>query len=75
MVGQPGDGFPTLYFRPHFLLALDQWESKYLTVESSVFLLVADEQMTDELLHIDFERGKGDGYPDAHLQILAESDL
>lgn len=74
-VGASDAGFPSLYFRPYYQLSLDPKESRYLTVDTSVFLLATDEQMTNELLHIDFERDKGDGYPDAHLQINAESEI
>jgi hypothetical protein len=48
-------------------------EGEYLAVGSSFIGLFADELMKQTLLHFDYERDKGDGYPEAHLQIAAES--
>lgn len=46
--------------------------AKFLEVESSTFVLTSVDGA--ELLHFDYERGKGDGYPEAHLQVVGESD-
>jgi hypothetical protein len=46
---------------------------QYLTVESSAVALATDADCENELLHYDYERDKGDGYPEAHLQISASS--
>src|SRR5688572_25689981 len=48
-------------------------ESNYLTVGSSFMGLFADERIDKPLLHFDYERGKADGYPEAHLQVDAGS--
>jgi hypothetical protein len=48
-------------------------EGDYLAVGSSFMGLFADELMEQTLLHFDYERDKGDGYPEAHLQVAAES--
>lgn len=46
----------------------------YLTVVSSFMGLFRDSDGERELLHIDYERDKQDGYPDAHIQVEAGSD-
>ena len=48
-------------------------EGQYLAVGSSLMGLFVDEAMEETLLHFDYERDKGDGYPEAHLQVAAES--
>ena len=48
-------------------------EGRYLTVASSVLGLFLDETANETLLHFDYERDKGDGYPEAHLQVCATS--
>jgi hypothetical protein len=48
-------------------------EGQYLAVGSSFAGLFIDELMEQTLLHFDYERDKGDGYPEAHLQVAAES--
>jgi hypothetical protein len=48
-------------------------EGDYLTVGSSFAGLFGDERMVTPLLHFDYERGKADGYPEAHLQVDAAS--
>jgi hypothetical protein len=48
-------------------------EGQYLAVASSFMGLFVDESMSEPLLHFYYERDKGDGYPEAHLQVVAES--
>jgi hypothetical protein len=48
-------------------------EGQYLAIGSSFMGLFVDESMNEPLLHFDYERDKGDGYPEAHLQVVAES--
>ena|SRR5215475_5189748 len=40
---------------------------------TSVCALYADAEGSDELFHYDYERDKRNGYPEAHLQVHAES--
>lgn len=47
---------------------------QYLMVESSFMGLSMDRHLDKILLHYDYEREKADGYPEAHLQIVAESE-
>jgi hypothetical protein len=65
-------GAPTAHLVVSYRLTPDA-EDRYLAVASSTFALSLDSAMSDELFHIDFERGKTDGYPEAHLQIAATS--
>lgn len=46
----------------------------FLMVETSFVGLFLDGQMHEELLHFDYERDKADGYPEAHVQVIADSD-
>lgn len=48
-------------------------ERNYLMVQNSVVALALDQEMTRELLHVDYERKKADDYPEAHLQVAATS--
>jgi hypothetical protein len=48
-------------------------QDKYLMVRQSVMLLSVSPNLTDVLLHYDYERDKPDDYPDAHLQVCATS--
>lgn len=63
----------------HYSLSGDE-EGKYIQVNSSVIAIhldtTADDQQPTyaELLHIDYERDKPDGYPEAHIQVHARSD-
>jgi hypothetical protein len=67
LLAKPGvDCFLTVTGR----LYLD--DDRYLTVERSSWQLSTGPNGEEELLHFDYERGK-DGYPDAHLQIIATS--
>jgi len=45
-------------------------EGQYLAVGSSFMGLFVDELMEETLLHFDYERDKGDGYPEAHSKSL-----
>lgn len=45
----------------------------HLSVVSSFIGLFGDKECSKELFHIDYEREKADGYPEAHLQIEANS--
>jgi hypothetical protein len=56
-----------------FRLAADS-DRRYLMVESSFMGLFVDANLTQPVLHYDYERNKGDGYPEAHLQVCAETD-
>lgn len=49
-------------------------EGRYLQVWNSVFALfnAAAAGSASELFHVDYERDKQDGYPEAHLQLRAE---
>lgn len=61
-----------------FFMHLEADDSnQYMMVKQSMTLLALDADLSNELLHYDFERGKaqqGKGYPEAHLQICASSD-
>lgn len=46
---------------------------QYPMIRSSVMYLSADSAGEQVLLHYDYERDKGDDYPEAHLQICATS--
>jgi hypothetical protein len=62
-------GGPRLSLAVQFQLSLDD-ERMYLAVGRSVFQLLDDVGL--ELLHYDYERDK-DGYPEAHVQVDAQS--
>lgn len=49
-------------------------EGEHLQVNTSVIALTADQGGKSELLHFDYERGKRDDYPEAHLQVVASSN-
>lgn len=49
-------------------------EGDHLMVVSSVTALYRDAALEHELLHYDYERDKGDGYPEAHVQVCAGSE-
>jgi hypothetical protein len=46
----------------------------FLMVHTSMVGLFRDQQLDRCLFHYDYERNKPDGYPEAHLQVNAESD-
>jgi hypothetical protein len=62
----------TLFIGLSYHLAPDEW-GKHLMVTTSFMGLFTDSDMTQALLHYDYERHKRDGYPEAHLQVCAES--
>lgn len=64
---KPATGFLGFSMR----LAADD-DRRYLMVESSVMGLFTDLDLRNALFHYDYERDKGDGYPEAHLQVVAE---
>lgn len=68
--------YPKLYLGLSMRLAPDR-QRQHLMVNSSVMILSAGRDVSDDaniLLHSDYERDKGDGYPEAHLQVHASSD-
>ncbi len=65
-------GKPSCYLGLSFRL-LPDGQQQYLMVQSSVIALYADQEEVEELLHYDYERDKPHGYPEAHLQVAAES--
>lgn len=65
---------PKLFLGVSYHLAPDA-EGHYLMVTTSMLGLFADAELDHALLHYDYERDKGDGYPEAHLQVCAESGL
>jgi hypothetical protein len=64
---------PTGYLSLSFRLTADV-DRRYLMVESSFMGLFVDAQLEEPVLHYDYERDKGDGYPEAHLQVCASSE-
>lgn len=67
-----GPRAPTGYIAMAFRLAADR-DRRYLMVMSSFMGLFVDRELERPLLHYDYERDKGDGYPEAHLQVCADS--
>ncbi|WZH38210.1 MAG: hypothetical protein PIR02_05965 [Microbacterium enclense] len=63
---------PLVYMVVSYRLRADE-ERNYLMVQNSVVALAVDQEMTRELLHVDYERDKADDYPEAHLQVAATS--
>jgi len=63
---------PACFMGLSYTMTLDP-EGQYLTTATSVCALYADAEGNDELFHYDYERNKRDGYPEAHLQVHAES--
>ncbi|MEV0550310.1 hypothetical protein AB0H98_26155 [Nocardia salmonicida] len=57
-----------------FILLKPDSANKFLMVDTSLVLLARDKALSQELFHYDYERDKGDGYPEAHLQICADSE-
>lgn len=66
-------GAPNLYLDASYRLVVDV-EGEFLMVLSSYIGLFLDAEMSQELCHFDYERGKSDGYPEAHMQMCATSD-
>lgn len=63
---------PSGYLGVTYSLSADD-EAKYLMVRSSVLTYGHDRDTEHPLFHYDYERDKADNYPDAHLQVCAES--
>jgi len=61
-----------LYLVVSYNLDADEF-AEHLMVVSSVVGVCLDKHGDRELFHVDYERGKADGYPEAHLQVVAES--
>ncbi|GIM96104.1 hypothetical protein [Paractinoplanes toevensis] len=68
------DNNPRLYMQVSAQCVLDP-EKQYLTMHQSVFALAFDEDGEREFCHFDYERDKGDGYPESHFQINADSEF
>jgi hypothetical protein len=62
-----------LYLVVSYNLDADEF-GEHLMVVSSVVGLCLDERGDRELFHVDYERGKADNYPEAHLHVVADSD-
>ena len=63
-----------LWMDVSFQLRLDA-EREHLMVQKSFVGVFGSEVARHGLFHYDYERDKADGYPDAHLQVEAVSDL
>jgi len=63
-----------LWMDVSFQLRLDA-EREHLMVHKSFVGLFGAKDAKHGLFHYDYERDKADGYPDAHLQVDATSDL
>ncbi len=63
-----------LWMDVSFQLRLDA-EREHLMVHKSFVGVFGSEAAKHGLFHYDYERDKADGYPDAHLQVCATSDL
>lgn len=61
------------YIGLSYRLSADE-EQQYLMVESSFLGIFAEEGLARPLLHYDYERDKGDGYPETHLQVCGDSE-
>lgn len=77
LVSQPfrlrvGRGKPHGWLDVSYRLCLDE-EGQYLTVVSSYAGLYANDRDRSLLCHVDYERNKTHGYPEAHLQVEGES--
>ncbi|MCX4906853.1 hypothetical protein [Streptomyces sp. NBC_00878] len=59
---------PTAWLDLIFQMCMDD-QGEYLMVRSSYIAIAADPVGEAQLCHFDYERDKGDGYPEAHLQI------
>lgn len=65
---------PRAYLLLHYGLGPDP-EGEHLAVLSSYVALCADAAGREVLFHYDYERGKRDGYPEAHLHVVAHPAL
>jgi hypothetical protein len=66
-----GPGRPYGWLDVSYRLSLDA-ERSYLTVVSSYFGIYASEDPNSMLCHVDYERNKSHGYPEAHAQVGGE---
>jgi hypothetical protein len=64
---------PSCYIGISFQMVVDEF-GLHLMVSSSYVGLYRDRELEHCLLHYDYERGKSGGYPESHLQILADSE-
>jgi hypothetical protein len=67
-----GPGRPHGWLEISYSLCLDN-QSRYLTVVSSYIGVYGSEDPTSLLCHVDYERNKPHGYPEAHLQVEGNS--
>jgi hypothetical protein len=67
-----GRGRPHGWLEISYRLRLDE-EREYLAVVSSYIGIYANDQPKSLLCHVDYERNKTHGYPEAHLQVEGES--
>jgi hypothetical protein len=67
-----GPGRPHGWMEISYRLRLDD-ESQYLTVASSYVGIYADDADRSLLCHVDYERDKPHGYPEAHIQVEGTS--
>jgi len=65
---------PRVYLGALYRLSADA-EGQHPMVESSFMGLFADSELEHPLFHYDYERNKGDAYPEAHLQVCAGSSV
>jgi hypothetical protein len=68
-----GQGRPHGWMEISYRLCLDA-EGEYLTVVSSYVGIYAHDSDRSLLCHVDYERNKSHGYPEAHLQVDGQSD-
>jgi hypothetical protein len=69
---QLGKGLPRGWLDISYRLSLDD-SGNYLTVVSSYVGIYGSEDPQSLLFHMDYERDKPHGYPEAHLQVEGES--
>ena len=67
-----GQGKPHGWLEISYRLCHDD-EGQYLTVHSSYVGVFANDKERSLLCHVDYERDKTHGYPEAHLQVEGES--
>ncbi len=65
---------PVCYLGLSYRLVPD-YRGEHLAVRSSFIGIFLDPELDKPLLHSDYERDKGDGYPEAHIQVCAESEV
>lgn len=63
---------PSVWLDVTYQLHLD--DRGYLVTKTSFFAVDAAPDGTKRLCHIDFERDKGDDYPEAHIQVYGDSE-